>query len=113
VVTRTQRRAAVTAARTAAGLSERRACRFTGFARSSQRYQRRRPTHPITLGFFRTDRNGQRIIAHAGDMEAFHCDRQLLLDQDGVLSTGTALLVLAAMLETAGSPSVFVCSAGG
>jgi putative transposase len=44
VVTPEQRRTAVTVAReTAGGISERRACRFTGFARSSQRYVARRP----------------------------------------------------------------------
>jgi transposase InsO family protein len=36
-----QRRAAVTEARMAAGISERQACRFTGFARSTQRYATR------------------------------------------------------------------------
>jgi putative transposase len=39
VVTVAQRRRAVQEARSAAELSERRACRFTGFARSSQRYE--------------------------------------------------------------------------
>ena len=42
MVTPEQRRTAVTQAMEAAGLSERRACRFTGFARSSQRYATRR-----------------------------------------------------------------------
>jgi putative transposase len=42
VVTPEQRRTAVTHAMNAAGLSERRACRFTGFARSTQRYAHRR-----------------------------------------------------------------------
>jgi putative transposase len=42
-VTPVQRRAAVTEAMTTAGISERRACRFTGFARTSQRYRTRRP----------------------------------------------------------------------
>lgn len=37
-----QRRTAVTLARQAAGVSERRACRYTGFARSSQRYRTQR-----------------------------------------------------------------------
>ena len=36
------RRTAVTWVQTTAGISERRACRFTGFARSSQRYTARR-----------------------------------------------------------------------
>jgi len=43
VVTAEQRRAAVTEATISAGISERRACRYTGFARSSQRYRVRRP----------------------------------------------------------------------
>ena len=42
MVTSEQRRTAVTLARATAGISERRACRFTGFARSSQRYQTQR-----------------------------------------------------------------------
>jgi putative transposase len=42
VVTPEQRRTAVTSAMLAAEVSERRACRYTGFARSSQRYQVRR-----------------------------------------------------------------------
>lgn len=42
MVTPEQRRTAVTLATETAGISERRACRFTGFARSSQRYQTRR-----------------------------------------------------------------------
>ncbi|MGQ0643141.1 MAG: IS3 family transposase, partial [Gemmatimonadaceae bacterium] len=37
--TASARRAAVQLAMTAASLSERRACRFTGFARSTERYQ--------------------------------------------------------------------------
>ena len=37
------RRTAVTSAMTTAEVSERRACRYTGFARSTQRYQSRRP----------------------------------------------------------------------
>lgn len=43
MVTPEQRRTAVTEAIAAVTLSERRACRFTGFARSSQRYAPRRP----------------------------------------------------------------------
>ena len=39
MVTPEQRRTAVTEAMTTAGISERRACRFTAFARSTQRYQ--------------------------------------------------------------------------
>jgi putative transposase len=42
-VTPVQRRAAVTDAMSTAGISERQACQFTGFARSSQRYPTRRP----------------------------------------------------------------------
>lgn len=38
-----QRRLAVTMAMTAAEIPERQACRYTGFSRSSQRYQARRP----------------------------------------------------------------------
>lgn len=44
MVTPEQRRTAVTSAMDAAGISERQACRFTGFARSSQRYASRRPS---------------------------------------------------------------------
>jgi putative transposase len=44
VVTPEQRRTAVTSAMDSAGISERQACRFTGFARSSQRYTTRRPS---------------------------------------------------------------------
>lgn len=43
MVTPEQRRTAVTDATRTAEISERRACRFTGFARSSQRYRSRRP----------------------------------------------------------------------
>jgi len=43
VVTPAQRQTAVTEAMGAAGISERRACRFTGFPRSSQRYDSCRP----------------------------------------------------------------------
>jgi putative transposase len=43
VVTAEQRRTAVTSAMQTAGISERRACRFTGFARASQRYRPCRP----------------------------------------------------------------------
>lgn len=42
MVTPEQRRTAVTDAMQTAGLSERRVCRFTGFARSTQRYQPQR-----------------------------------------------------------------------
>ena len=34
----------------------------------------------ITLGFWRGDRNGHRIIGHGGDIEAFHADLKLLPD---------------------------------
>jgi putative transposase len=44
VVTAEQRRTAVTEAMSSAGLTEREACRYTGFARSSQRYRTRRPS---------------------------------------------------------------------
>jgi putative transposase len=43
MVTVAHRRTAVTQAMETAGLSERRACRYTGFARSSQRYRSHRP----------------------------------------------------------------------
>jgi putative transposase len=43
VVTPEQRRTAVTMAMEAAELTERQACRYTGFSRSAQRYQARRP----------------------------------------------------------------------
>lgn len=43
MVTPEQRRTAVTIAMEAAALTERQACHFTGFARSSQRYMSRRP----------------------------------------------------------------------
>ena len=39
--------------------------------------------NPITLGFWRRDRNGHRIIAHGGDIESFHGEVALLPD-DGV-----------------------------
>ena len=44
MVTPEQRRTAVISAMDSAGISERQACRFTGFARSSQRYTTRRPS---------------------------------------------------------------------
>ena len=44
VVTPEQRRTAVISAMDSAGISERQTCRFTGFARSSQRYATRRPS---------------------------------------------------------------------
>jgi putative transposase len=43
VVTPEDRRTAVTLAMSTATISERRACRYTGFARSTQRYRMRRP----------------------------------------------------------------------
>lgn len=43
MVTAEQRRTAVTEATISAGISERRACRYMGFARSSHRYRTRRP----------------------------------------------------------------------
>ncbi|HKP29024.1 MAG TPA: serine hydrolase domain-containing protein [Gemmatimonadales bacterium] len=39
--------------------------------------------NPITLGFWRGDRNGHRIIGHGGDIESFHADVKLLPD-DGI-----------------------------
>jgi putative transposase len=47
VVTAPQRRHAVHEARTAAHLTERRACRFTGFARATQRYRPTRDDRPL------------------------------------------------------------------
>ena len=44
MVTPEQRRTAVTYAMATADLSERQACRYTGFARASQRYRSRRPS---------------------------------------------------------------------
>lgn len=44
MVTPSKRRIAVTEARAAAHISERRACRFTGFSVSTQRYRSRRPS---------------------------------------------------------------------
>src|SRR5450759_2975697 len=44
VVTPGMRRLAVTEAREAAQISEKRACRFTGFSLSNQRYRSRRPS---------------------------------------------------------------------
>ncbi|MEO8809931.1 MAG: serine hydrolase domain-containing protein [Rhodanobacter sp.] len=35
----------------------------------------------LDLGFYQENRNGQRIIGHAGDTQAFHSDMHLLLDQ--------------------------------
>lgn len=43
MVTAEQRPGAVTEAMISAGISERRVCRYTGFARSSQRHRVRRP----------------------------------------------------------------------
>lgn len=37
----------------------------------------------MDLGFYETDRNGHRIVAHGGDTQYFHSDVQLFLD-DGV-----------------------------
>jgi CubicO group peptidase (beta-lactamase class C family) len=34
------------------------------------------------LGFYQENRNGLRIIGHAGDLDAFHSDLHLLLDKD-------------------------------
>lgn len=48
MVTARQRRQAVTLAMTAAALTERQACRYTGFSRSSQRYASRR-ADPVAL----------------------------------------------------------------
>jgi hypothetical protein len=37
--------------------------------------------NPITLGFWRRDRNGHPIIAHGGDIESFHADVELLPEE--------------------------------
>jgi hypothetical protein len=37
--------------------------------------------NPITLGWFRTDWNGERVLAHAGAIEGFHADLELLMDR--------------------------------
>jgi CubicO group peptidase (beta-lactamase class C family) len=34
--------------------------------------------NPVTLGFFRGDRNGHRVIGHGGDIESFHAEVKLL-----------------------------------
>ena len=34
------------------------------------------------LGFYQENRNGRRIVGHAGDLESFHSDMHLLLDKD-------------------------------
>jgi CubicO group peptidase (beta-lactamase class C family) len=36
--------------------------------------------HRMLLGFYEADRNGHRIIAHAGDLRVFHSDLELFLD---------------------------------
>jgi hypothetical protein len=38
--------------------------------------------HPMALGFYRQDRNGQTIIAHGGDTMFFHSELILLLKQN-------------------------------
>ena len=39
-------------------------------------------TNGFDLGFYQENRNGLRIIGHAGDTEAFHSDLHLLLDKN-------------------------------
>jgi hypothetical protein len=39
-------------------------------------------TLPVSLGLFRTDYNGHRIIGHSGDVEGFHTDMKLLTDDN-------------------------------
>jgi len=53
VVTPGKRRLAVTEARAAARISQRQACRFTGFSLSTQRYQSRRPLDHALRGRLR------------------------------------------------------------
>jgi putative transposase len=55
-----QRRIAVTSAVTTAELSEREACRYTGFARATQRYATRRPPHTTLRGLLRLCEDRQR-----------------------------------------------------
>ena len=75
MVTPEQRRTAVTSAMEAAEISERRACRFTGFARSSQRYASRRPA--------RTELR-IRLRALAGQRPRWGARRlQILLEREG------------------------------
>lgn len=40
------------------------------------------PTLGMSLGFFERDRNGQRILGHAGDTQFFHSDLLLFMDRD-------------------------------
>ena len=42
-----------------------------------------RACNRMVLGFYETDINGHRVIAHGGDTQWFHCDLHLFLD-DGV-----------------------------
>lgn len=53
MVTPSKRRLAVTEAREAARISEKRACRFTGFPLSTQRYRSRRPSDDALRGRLR------------------------------------------------------------
>lgn len=40
------------------------------------------PNNGFALGFYRNDRNGQRVISHGGDTIWFHSDLNLFLDQN-------------------------------
>jgi hypothetical protein len=44
-------------------------------------YQPVRPLPGMALGFYQEDRNGLRIVGHAGDTQEFHSDLHLLLDK--------------------------------
>lgn len=83
MVTPEQRRTAVTLAMQTAGISERRACRFTGFARSTQRYcTRRAPRTELrerlnTLAVLRP-RWGYRRLHLLLRREGYHVNRKLV-----------------------------------
>lgn len=83
MVTPAQRRTAVTEAMATAALSERQACRFTGFARASQRYRTRRPPHTalrerlITLALLRP-RWGYRRLYRLVRREGLRVNRKLV-----------------------------------
>ncbi len=43
--------------------------------------RRARPLPGMALGFYRDDRNGYRVLGHAGDTELFHSDLHLVIDR--------------------------------
>lgn len=83
MVTPAQRRTAVTNAMATAALSERQACRFTGFARASQRYRTRRLPHTAlrerltTLALLRP-RWGYRRLYRLVRREGWRVNRKLV-----------------------------------